>query len=208
MSSEIRRQEWVRRRVGAGRCGLVTQVRTHSALVRWLGDEKGQWVGKRALRVCSPPRPLVLEGSLDAALHSKRSERDALETWCAARDVDLAFKSIHRPEDLEQIAEAIGVTSPPFIHIICHGDHHDSRPYLRFAPRDLKRNRVYLDDSACTELFRRLFSGRSVLFSACLVGKHASDIETFRRAAHLKYVAAFCREIMDDDAILFDLALY
>ena len=81
-------------------------------------------------------------------------------------------------------------------------------PRTRFAPRDLKRNRVYLDDSACTELFRRLFSGRSVLFSACLVGKHASDIETFRRAAHLKYVAAFCREIMDDDAILFDLALY
>jgi hypothetical protein len=208
MVPPIRPREWVRSKTDPNRCGLVTQIRGHSALVRWLGDGKGRWFGKKALRACSPPRPLVLEGSLDARLHSRRSERDALLNWCEAGSVDLAFKSIHRLEDLEQIAEALGRTPPPFIHIICHGDHDNDGPYIRFAPRDLKRNRVYLRSSSCVDAFRRCFAGLSILFSACLIGKYASDIEHFRRAAGLKYVAAFCREIFDDEAILFDLALY
>jgi len=160
-------------------------------------------------RVSSPPRALVLEGSLDTALHSPRSERDALKNWCDAADIALAFKTVHRIEDFDQIVEALGRDQPPFVHIICHGDHDDDdRPYLLFAPKPKKRNRIYLDAPETHTAFRRCFEGQSVLFSACLVAKYDRHIDRFRKSARLRYVAAFSRTVYDDEAILFDISLY
>ena len=205
----VKREDWVRRRNGSGLPGYVISTQGSSALVRWLGTGRGSWIGKRSLRKSFPPRPLVLEGSLDPALHSTRSEREALQNWCDASDIALAFKTVHRIEDFDQIVEALGRDRPPFVHIICHGNHDDdNRAYLLFAPKSKKRNRIYLDAPETRAAFRRCFEGQSVLFSACLVAKYERHIDEFRRSAHMKYVAAFSRTIYDDEAILFDISLY
>jgi len=205
----VKRGEWVRLRNRSGFLGYVTSTQGASALVRWLETGRGSWIGKRSLRVSSPPRALVLEGSLDTALHSPRSERDALKNWCDAADIALAFKTVHRIEDFDQIVEALGRDQPPFVHIICHGDHDDDdRPYLLFAPKPKKRNRIYLDAPETHTAFRRCFEGQSVLFSACLVAKYDRHIDRFRKSARLRYVAAFSRTVYDDEAILFDISLY
>ena len=153
----------------------------------------------------------MLEGSLDAHLHSTRSERDALKTWADARGVEFAYKNIHRLDDLLVIAEAVGTNEPPFVHIGCHGNHDEddeNRPYLLFAPKAKKQNRIYLDKDETIETFRRCFSDRAILLSACLVGKYAAQVDAFARGARLKYVAAFTRPLYDQEAILFDIALY
>jgi CHAT domain-containing protein len=205
----VRRGDWVKRRNGEGVRGFITFTHGPSALVRWLGEGRGSWIGKRSIRLSSPPRALVLEGSLDSALHSPRSERDALQNWCDAAGIALAFKAVHRVEDFEQIVEALGRDRPPFVHIICHGNHDDNgRPYLLLAPRSKKRNRIYLDTAETHRAFHQSFGGQSVLFSACLVAKYERHIDNFRRSAHLKHVAAFSRTIYDDEAILFDISLY
>src|SRR2546426_7289202 len=102
--------------------------------------------------------PWSSKGLWDTALHSPRSERDALKNWCDAADIALAFKTVHRIEDFDQIVEALGRDQPPFVHIICHGDHDDDdRPYLLFAPKPKKRNRIYLDAPETHTAFRRCF---------------------------------------------------
>jgi hypothetical protein len=44
--------------------------------------------------------------------------------------------------------------------------------------------------------------------SAWLVAKYERHIDSFRRSARLRHVAAFFRTIYDDEAILFDISLY
>src|SRR2546428_13824292 len=94
-------------------------------------------------------------------------------------------------EDFEQIVEALGRDRPPFVHIICHGNHDDDgRPYLLLTPRSKKGNQIYLDTSETHNAFRQCFGGQSVLFSACLVAKYERHIDSFRRSARLRHVAA------------------
>ncbi len=201
---------WVRQRArGGGGRGFVTDVQGHRALVRWNGAGKGTWHGKRALAQAKPPRLLVLEGSLDAELHSTRSERDALGNWAAANEARLAFKTIHTVEDLAIIARALGREEAPFVHVSCHGSHDEKtgRPFLMFAPRHERRHRAYLDDSATIDAFR-LFEGTSLLISACSVGRYGAKVTAFRKRARLKHVAAFSRDVWDYEMLPFNYALY
>jgi len=198
----VKTTTWVRRRArGKSERGFVTHVEGQRALVRWLGAGKGEWVGKRSIVEGRPPRILVLEGSLDAELHSTRSERDALSTWCAANYVKLAFKTVHRVEDLEIIARSIGRDAPPFLHISCHGNHDDDkRAHLFFAPQHAHKHRIYLDDDETARAFR-VFEGASLFLSACEVGKYGAQVSRFKRAAKLRHVAAFSREVYDHEML-------
>lgn len=197
------------RTVASKRRGFVTAIESHRACVRWTGRSKGEWVGKRSVGITAAPRVLMLEGSLDPELHSTRSERAALETWCTSNGIELAFKNIHSLEDLVLIAQAIGKERPPFIHLSCHGkiDGRTELPYLLFAPRERRETKLFLGDDRTIAAFRSL-AGHDLLLSACLVGRYGSEIQEFRKQTGLRRVAAFTREICDHEAILFDLALY
>lgn len=205
--TKFRSGDWVRLRERPG-CGRVCGHRDRSALVRWIGSRKAEPHGTRRLRKCSPPRALVLEGSLDGELESTRSEESVLRTWLGANEVPLAYKNVHALEDIAVISRAVGHNKPAFVHISCHGDHDVKRPFLLFAPNSNKRSRIYLDDDRTISVFREAFAGLPILFSACLLGKYKDPMVAFRKNASVPVVGAFSREVFDSEAMLFELLLY
>jgi hypothetical protein len=188
-------------------------VRGHKAknfaMVCWLGRKKAQACLDKTLRKSSPPRALILEGSLDNDLASQRSEEDLLRTWLQAEGVPVAYKNVHALSDFPILVKGLGKNRPPFVHISCHGDHDEhGRPYIVFAPKPKKKDRVYLDDPATQQVFCDAFSGLPIFFAACLLGKYQSQLETFKCRANLTNVAGFTRVVYDSEAMIFELLLY
>ena len=64
-----------------------------------------------------------------------------------------------------------------------------------------------MDDDETARAFR-VFEGASLFLSACEVGKYGAQVSRFKRAAKLRHVAAFSREVYDHEMLVFDLALY
>jgi hypothetical protein len=197
---------WVKK---DGKRGIVTGLRDRSTLVRWVGKSKAALCGTRSVIECDPPRALVLEGSLDHWLHSTRSEGDLLRTWLRAIGVRLAYKNIHTLEDIRVIGNAIGKNRPLFVHISCHGYHDDAgRAYIRLAPGTGSKHNLHLNSNKTIRIFREVFQGMPVLFSACNLGKYQKEMKQFLHASRLSYIAAFTTDIYDADAMLFELLLY
>lgn len=205
--SKFRNGQWVRP-VGGTRRGIVSGNRERSVLVRWAGDQKAETCGSRNLVACDPPRALVLEGSLDEKLESTRSEEHLLRTWLDAASVPVAYKSILTIDDLAVIGRMIGDHRPTFVHLSCHGDHDDRRAFILLAPGQRKRDRIYLDDERTIGIFRDAFQDMPILFSACHLGKYEEAMIAFKKAARLKAIAAFTRDVYDYEAMLFELLLY
>lgn len=92
----MRRGSWVRTKRGGSPRGTVTEVENRRVLVRWVGTGRGRWASKRLCgRASHPGRSCWKAHSLDRALDSLRSERDALENWCESLGIPLAFKNAH-----------------------------------------------------------------------------------------------------------------
>ena len=188
--------------------GRVCDHRGHSVLIRWAGTQKADLWSSRSLVRCDPPSALILEGSLDDALESIRSGEGVLRTWLNASNVPVAYKNILTLQDLRIISRAVAGKWPVFVHISCHGAYEGQRPYILFAPRARKRDRIYLDDPTTVETFRESFAELPILFSACLLGKYENPMTTFRKDSKLSAIAAFSREVDDSEAMLFELLLY
>ena len=197
--------EWVRK---GNRKGVICGKKGRQVVVRWVGTDRGEAVSPRSLRATSKPWALALEGSLDRDLTSTRSAERVLRTWLGAEGVQLAYKTVHCLEDIRIVGRAIGKNVPPFIYISCHGDHDGRRPYLIFSPTSRKRDRVYLDNDDTAAVFKEVFRGRPILFSACNLGKYEKPIGEFRRKAGLGRVAVYTREISDSEGLLFELMVY
>lgn len=202
--TKFKRGDWVKR---GRRLGVVRRCVARSAMVCWVGHQKAKRCGACSLKFADPPRALVLEGSLDGELHSTRSEEELLRRWLSSINGELAYKNVHALSDLSILADSIGNRYPPFIHISCHGAHDDGKAYVLFAPKDKKKTRIYLNDEKTVEAFS-VFANYSVLFSACLLGRYEDEVHKFRKAAGLKSVAAFTREVQDSETMLFELMLY
>ncbi len=198
---------WVRPK-GQKHRGRVCDNCGQGVLVRWAGTQKADRWSSRSLVKCNPPSALILEGSLDDALESIRSEEGLLRTWLTASNVPVAYKNILTLQDLSIISRAMGDNRPVFVHISCHGDYEGKKPYIVFAPRARKQDRIYLDDPTTVETFRESFAGLPILFSACLLGKYETPMETFRKDSNLSAIAAFSRVVYDSEAMLFELLLY
>jgi hypothetical protein len=178
-------------------------------MVCWVGRSKAVAVSTRSLKASSPPRALVLEGSLDDNLESERSEEPLLRTWLEANDVAGAYKNIHLLDDIEILSKGLKKNQPPFVHISCHGDHDgQGRAYIRLAPGQLRADRIFLDAPKTQDTFRRAFEGLPVYFSACMLGKYQSELQKFRAGAKLGPVAGFTRSVDDSETMLFELLLY
>lgn len=198
---------WVRPK-GQKHRGRVCDHRGRSVLVRWAGTQKADQWSSRSLVKCEPPSALILEGSLDDALESVRSEEGLLRNWLTASNFPVAYKNILTLPDLSIISRAAAGQRPVFVHISCHGDYEGKRPYIIFAPKARKRDRIYLDDPTTVETFRDSFAGLPILFSACLLGKYETPMETFKKDSKLSAIAAFSRVVYDSEAMLFELLLY
>ena len=207
MTSQIEVGSWVK---SQGRKGFVRDYcDKYHVLVRWVGENRASRCYVKDLKICNPPRALLLEGSLDRQLHSTRSEEDMLRTWLRTHNVLLAFKNIHVLDDIDMIGKAIGQNKPSFVHISCHGNLDDeNRPYIVLPPKYTKDDYIYLDDSKTIDVFKKHFSGLPILFSACLLGRYQTQMTEFRQSAGLLQVAAFTRVIYDYEAILFELLVY
>lgn len=96
---------WVRRN---GSRGIIRERRKTKVLVRWLDRARAEVCDPLELSRSSPPRALVLEGSLDDTLHSTRSAEGTLRTWLTANEIPLAYKNIHTLEDISVIGKAVG----------------------------------------------------------------------------------------------------
>lgn len=190
--------------------GLVTgHFRRKQVLVRWIGNKRATRCNSDDLTKCSPPRALVLEGSLDKQLHSQRSAEGVLRTWLRTKDVLLAYKNIHSLEDIDIIGRAMGTNIPAFVHISCHGEIDEyCRPYIAFAPKPSGADIIYLDAHETINVFRTHFQGLPVLFSACLLGKYQKQMVNFRDTTGISQVAAFTRPVCDSEAIIFELLVY
>lgn len=199
--------DWVHPK-GQKHRGRVCGHRGHKVLIRWAGSQKAEPWGNRNLVACDPPRALVLEGSLDDALESPRSEEDLLRTWLGSTGIPVAYKNILTLQDLRIISRAVDSKWPVFVHLSCHGRYDGRRPYITLIPKARKMDRIYLDDPKTVGVFRDSFAGLPVLFSACLLGKYRDPITKFRNDAKLSAVAAFTREVYDSEAMLFELLLY
>ena len=197
--------EWVRHN---GSRGIVREVRSRKVLVRWLDRVKAEAWDPNNLTRSSPPRALVLEGSLGDTLHSTRSAEGTLRTWLKANEIPLAYKNIHTLDDISVIGKAVGRSKPAFVHLSCHGNHEQGRPYFTLAPRASESDRIYLDDERTAEVFGKHFRGLPLLFSACFLGKYQDSLISFRDAAGLAAVASYTRDISDAEALLFELLLY
>jgi hypothetical protein len=174
-----------------------------------VGSHKAQAIGSRSLAASKAPRALVLEGSLDDHLESTRSEEDLLRTWLESNDIPFAYKTVLTLEGLEVVGRAVGAKRPVFVHISCHGDYdNDRRPFITFAPKPRKADRIYLDEERVWSVFRAAFEGLPILFSACLLGRHEAPMKELCKRAKLKGIAAFTREVYDSEAMLFELLLY
>jgi hypothetical protein len=198
---------WVRH-VSKGDHGHVVGHRDRSVLVRWVGRHKAEAVGARSLADMKPPRALVLEGALDGNLGSPRSEEDLLRNWFHANDIPFAYKTVLTLDGIEAIGRVIGTKRPLLVHLSCHGDYDDGRPYILLAPRQAKSDRIYLDDETVQRVFREAFGGLPLLFSACLLGRHEGPMRDFRKGAGLSGIAAFTRDVWDSETMLFELLLY
>lgn len=199
--------DWVRPK-GQQYRGLVCYAKGQKVLIRWAGRQKAMPWSKKDLVKSDPPRALVLEGSLDHDLASTRSEEDLLRTWLNSNDVAVAYKTIHDLGDIQILSRAIDNKWPVFLHISCHGAYENGRPYITLAPKQLKADRIFLDDPNTISIFKDNFSEIPVLFSACLLGKYKDPMTNFRKNTGLAAVAAFTREIYDSEAMLFELLLY
>jgi hypothetical protein len=165
--------------------------------------------GVRSLKSGNAPAALVLEGSLDSELQSERSGEQLLRAWLGANKVKLRYKNVHMLDDIEIIRRAMGKEKPAFVHISCHGNHaEEKRPYIEFAPKATKKDRILLNDQRTIAVFRKAFEGLPVLFSACLLGKYQAEMQLFRKSARLGPVAAFTREVYDTETMVFELLLY
>lgn len=187
--------------------GIVRGYKGGKTLVRWIGAKKATPYRTADLKVTTPPTALVLEGSLDGDLTSVRSEEDLLRNFFRALGGQIAYKTIHCPNDLAIIGSAIK-TPPPFIHISCHGAHEGDRPFLLFAPKATAKNRIFLDDPEVVSTFKEWFEGYPILFSACLIGKLEKPIIEFLQATQIAQAAAFTREVWDTETMLFELLVY
>lgn len=189
--------------------GVVRGHKAKSTMVCWLGSKKARAHATNTLKATSPPRALVLEGSLDRDLASLRSEEDLLRTWFQAIRVPVAYKNVHALANIPVLARGLTKNLPPFVHIICHGDHDEQgRAFVVFAPKSLKKDWVFLNDPETQQVFRDAFSGLPILFSACLLGKYQSELEAFKHATMLSDVAGFTRVVFDSEAMIFELLLY
>lgn len=199
---------WVKKRKENER-GIVKSKRGHIANVLWMRTNKAKACSTRSLILCHPPRALVLEGTLDSKLESTRSEENVLRTWLDSQRVTLAYKNIHTLEDIKVIGGAIGNNNPLFVHISCHGDHDNRGAYIILAPNSKDpKNRIYLNDPETIDVFRSVFEGIPILFSACWLGRFKRDMDLFRQSANLGKIAAFTRIVCDSECILFELLVY
>ncbi len=189
--------------------GIVRGHQANKTMVCWMGRKKAQACVTRNLRVSSLPRALILEGSLDNDLASQRSEEDLLRTWLQAEKVPVAYKNVHALLDIPILARGLTKNRPPFVHISCHGDHDESgRPYIVFAPKPKKQDRIFLDTPETQQIFRNAFSGLPIFFAACFLGKHQNQLIDFKTGANLTDVASFTRVVYDSEAMIFELLLY
>lgn len=196
---------WVTgRRSGAGQVIGWTKGAYH---VRWLGTGKAERVGVRALKKARLlPCGLLLEGSLDSDLTSRRSEERLLAEWLESIGHKLAHKTVHSVDDLFVLAPRIRKTNYLFAHFNCHGKVGSGKdPRISLAPDG---EWIDLLEADTVEAFRECFSGRAVLFSACDLGKYQGAMLSFKRRAGLKHVAAYTRPVYDYEAALVDLCIY
>jgi len=208
MATKLDIGTWVRGRKGTER-GIVKAKKGQNAHVLWMQNDRAKPCSVRSLKVCPPPRALVLEGSLDSKLESTRSEENVLRTWLGSQNVPLAYKNIHTIEDVHVIGRAIGSNKPLFVHVSCHGDHDpQDGAYIVFSPLSGKESRIYLSDPETVHVFCDAFEGMPILFSACLLGRYQDDLRKFQDAAKLGKIAAFTRVVYDSECMLFELLIY
>ena len=206
-SASFKSGDWVRQRKAPHVMGQVTRRDGNVYRVRWIGKALARGRGGKALqRARKLPCGLLLEGSLDSPLTSRRSEARILAEWLESAGHELAHKIIHCVEDLDVLRPAIARTDFLFVHVNCHGGQHRSKgPYITLSPTSKK---VYLLEESTYSAFRRCFASRSVLFSACELGKYEHQMQEFRKLAGLRWVAAYSRVVCDYEALPFDLCVY
>ncbi|MBT3297045.1 MAG: hypothetical protein HN383_17390 [Verrucomicrobia bacterium] len=203
--AKFEKGDWVQK---GKRRGIVCGKNGRQLVVRWLGRDRGERVGAKALKSAPTPWVLGMEGSLDSDLTSTRSAEKVLRTWLGAENVQAAYKTVHCLEDVRIIGRAIGPVPPLLVYISCHGNHDGKRPYLTLGPSTRKSDHVYLDDDETVEVFGEAFPGMHILLSACNLGKYGQPIGQFRRKAGLGKIAVYTRGIYDSESMLFDLMVF
>lgn len=185
-------------------CGVVTKVTEKTVHVRWIGNSRAEVVPKRNLYCCTP-RAIVLEGNLDDEdLLSSRTEERYLRSFLEINGINLAYKNIHQISDLIVLKNAIKQEKSPFVQISCHGAHNQrSRAFIVFHKEE-----IFLNDKETQNVFREVFSGENIFFSACLLGKYKEEMEIFKESTGILKIAAFTREVFDSEAIMFEMMLY
>jgi hypothetical protein len=205
-SKTMSRLDWARRRHD-GQVGQVVRRKGNRYSVRFLGSRRAESIGGKGLKTARAPMALLLEGSLDSHLTSSRSESRILDDWLRSHfwESRVAYKNIHRLEDLDIIGRQIAASDYLFVHFNCHGAAGGKRgPYIKLFPG----KKTFLLEDASIETFKRHFAGRDILFSACELGRYEASMRQFKERAALGEVAAYSRSVCDYEATIVDLCIY